>query len=514
MHGYAASYAGSAGWAENGSNIKAAAMTERDAAKDGPRWAPTRRGLSGKLLVLTILFVMIAEVLIYVPSIANFRLNWLNDRLAAARTATLVLDAAPRGMVPEGLARQILDSIGARAVAVKMGDQRRLLAVSAMPPSVDREIDLRNVSAFRAIVDAFEALFVHDQDVMRVVGPAPEGGEFLEVVLNEAPLRNAMLRFSANILLLSLIISAITATLVYFALHYLFVRPMRRITANMTAFHQDPENPARVIATSGRQDEIGTAEHELAAMQRDLASMLHQKSRLAALGLAVSKINHDLRNLLSSAQLFSDRLSSLPDPHVQRFAPKLMRALERAIAFCQSTLSYGKAQEAPPDRRMVALEPLIEEVHETLGLVPDGPIRWITAVERGLSVDADPDQLFRVLLNLSRNAVQALESRSTADPARDQIRITGCREGTVAVIEVADTGPGVSENARTHLFEAFASSTRTGGTGLGLTIACELVRAHGGDIRLIEGTIGATFRITIPDRAVELNARRGERARA
>jgi signal transduction histidine kinase len=481
-------------------------MMESAAATDGPRPMRTRWGLSGKLLVLTILFVMIAEVLIYVPSIANFRLNWLNDRLAAARTAALVLDAAPRGMVPESLARQILGSIGARAVAVKMGDQRRLLALSDMPPSIDHEFDMRDVSVYRAIVDAFRALLCTDQAVMRVVGPAPAGGEFFEIVLDEAPLRNAMLRFSANILLLSLIISAITAALVYLALHYMFVRPMRRITANMTAFHQDPENPARIIATSGRQDEIGTAERELAAMQQDIASMLHQKSRLAALGVAVSKINHDLRNLLSSAQLISDQLSGVPDPRVQRFAPKLMRALERAIAFCQSTLSYGKVQEPPPDRRMVALEPLIEEVHETLGLVPDGSIRWISAVERGLAVDADPDQLFRILLNLARNAVQALESRSAADPARDQIRITGRREGTVVVIEVADTGPGVSEKARTHLFEAFAASSRTGGT--------ELVRAHGGEIRLIEGTIGATFRITIPDRAVELNARRGERARA
>ncbi len=309
-------------------------------------------------------------------------------------------------------------------------------------------------------------------------------------------------------------ISGITATLVYLSLHYLFVQPLRRITANMTAFHREPENPARVIADSGRTDEVGTAERELGAMQRDLASMLQQKNRLAALGLAVSKINHDLRNLLSSAQLFSDRLSSLQDPRVQAFSPKLMRALERAIAFCESTLSYGRAQEAPPVRKLMPLEPVVEEVRETLELDPDGPVRWVSAVERGLMVDADRDQLFRILLNLARNAMQALESRTSADPGRDQIRITGRREGAVVVIEVSDTGPGISGKARDHLFEAFQSSTRTGGSGLGLAIAAELVRAHGGDIRLVEGTIGATFSLTIPDRAVELQSRRGERARA
>ena len=480
-----------------------------------PVQAP-RIGLSGKLLFLTILFVMVAEVLIYVPSIANFRLNWLNDRLAAAHTAALVLDAAPSGMVPESLAKQILESIGAHAVAVKMGNERRMLAAANVPSRIAQDIDLRDLRWWHAIVDAFNTLlFCMPGDAMRVVGPAPMAhGEFLEIVLDEAPLRKAMWTFSVNILLLSLVISGITATLVFLALNYLLVRPMRRITDNMIAFRADPENPARVIVESGRSDEVGTAEEELAAMQRELASMLHQKSRLAALGLAVSKINHDLRNLLASAQLFSDQLSTLPDPKVQRFAPKLMRALERAIAFCQSTLSYGAAQEPPPERKTIPVEPLIEEVHEALGLGLDVPIRWIVSVERGLTVEADHDQLFRVLVNMARNAVQALEARGARDPARDQIRITGRREGSVVVIEVSDTGPGVSEKARTHLFQAFQGSTRAGGAGLGLAIAAELVRAHGGEIRLVPGTIGATFSITIPDRAVDLNSRRGERALA
>lgn len=475
-----------------------------------------RLGLSGKLLFLTILFVMLAEILIYVPSIANFRLNWLNDRLAAAHTAALVLDAAPSGMVPESLAKQILDSIGARAVAMKMGTQRRLLAASDVPSELDQDIDMRSASSWQAIIDAFDTLLTcKPGDVVRVVGPAPmTQGQYLEVVLNEGPLYRAMWKFSVNILLLSLAISGITATLVFFALHYLLVRPMERITSNMVAFRADPENPSRVIARSGRRDEIGTAEEELGAMQRELATMLHQQSRLAALGLAVSKINHDLRNLLASAQLFSDQLSTLPDPKVQRFAPKLMRALERAIAFCQSTLSYGAAQEPPPEFKTIPVEALIDEVYEALGLGLDVPICWIVAVERGLTIEADHDQMFRVLVNVARNAMQALDARGARDPARDQIRITGRREGSVVVIEVSDTGPGVPERARAHLFQAFQGSTRAGGSGLGLAIAAELVRAHGGEIRLVPGTIGATFSITIPDRAVDLEARREERARA
>ncbi len=202
---------------------------------------------------------------------------------------------------------------------------------------------------------------------IRVIGPAPGGAQFIEVVTDELPLRQAMYRFSRNLLVVSLIIAVVTAALVYLALHYLFVRPMRRLTAGLVAFHEDPESSARIIVPSQRGDEIGVAERELSDMQRDLVSMLHQKSRLAALGLAVSKINHDLRNLLASSQLLSDQLASVPDPRVQRFAPKLMRSLERAIAFCQSTLSYGRAQEAAPDRRMVPIEPIVAEVQGNRG---------------------------------------------------------------------------------------------------------------------------------------------------
>src|SRR5262245_29088597 len=487
---------------------------QQDRDSPRPQMGPRRLALSGKLLLMTIPLAIIAGMMIYVPAIANFRVNRLNDRLAAANTAALVLDAAPLGMVPEALQQQILSSIGARAVAIKMGQQRRLLASADLPPKIDHDIDTRNITVWAAIHDAFEVMLERDNHAIRVMGKAPGAAQFIEVVIDEAPLRLAMYRFSRNVLVVALLIAGLTSALVYLALHYLFVRPMRRLTANLVAFHENPENPARIIVPSQRGDEIGVATRELSDMQRDLVSMLHQKSRLAALGLAVSKINHDLRNLLASSQLLSDQLASVPDPRVQRFAPKLMRSLERAIAFCQSTLSYGRVQEAEPDRRMMLVEPVATEVRESAGLAADASITWISAIERGLSIDADPDQLFRVLLNLVRNAVQALESRPRGEGSPLQIRITGRREGSVAIIEVSDTGPGVPAKAREHLFEAFQTSGRPGGSGLGLAIAAELVRAHGGDIHLVEGTIGATFRVSIPDRPVELQSVRNERARA
>ncbi|MBS7540385.1 HAMP domain-containing histidine kinase [Ancylobacter lacus] len=485
-----------------------------NAAAPGAGRGRLRLGLSGKLLAFTLAFVVLAEVLIMVPAVAAFRLNWLSDRLAGARTAALVMDAAPEGMIPPELTRELLNSVGAITVALKRENTRRLLASSDMPPEVDHHADIRDVGPIEAVTEAVDTLAAGDGRIIRVVGTPPRGGGFVEIVLEETPLRKAMLRFSRNLMLISLAVTALTGALVYLGLAWMFVAPMRRLTARMIAFRQSPETTPIPLGPTRRSDEIGQAEREFATMQRQIVDTLQQQNHLAALGLAVSKINHDLRNLLASAQLISDRLTSLSDPAVQRFAPKLVAALDRAIAYCEHTLAYGRAQEPPPQRRRVELAPLVSEVRDQLGLGTEegAGIGWVASVERGLEVDADPDQLFRVLLNLSRNAVEAMTARGPADPARDQLRITGRREGATVVIEVADTGPGVPARAREHLFKPFQSSTRRGGTGLGLAIAGELMRAHGGEVTLVPGTIGATFRIVIPDRPLDLDAHRALRS--
>ncbi len=486
-------------------------MTARTGGEDD---ATRGVGLSSKLLVLTVLFVMIAEILIFVPSVANFRLNWLGDRLAAAQTAALVIEAAPDGMIPRALEREVLAQIGVHTISVKHGDTRRLLAFSDMPPMVDSSVDLRTTTSFEAIIEAFGTLLAQQPRTIRAVGAHPRQGDFIEIVMDETPLRTAMLRFARNITILSLIISAITAALVYVALLWMFVRPMRRMHANMMAFRAAPEEPGRVIVPSLRRDEIGQAEVELQRMQRELQGTLQQKTHLAALGLAVAKINHDLRNILASAQLFSDRLTTVKDPTVQRLMPKVLGALDRAIALCQATLAYGKAVEPPPTRRRFPLAPLVDEVGTVLGLSEEGPIAWVVRIDRSLEIDADPDQLFRVLLNLGRNAVQALEAIEDRSGRRDSVTVRARREGSVVIIEMADTGPGVPDAARARLFQPFTGSQRRGGTGLGLPIAAELVKGHGGAITLAEGTLGATFLVTVPDRPIELAERRVERARA
>ncbi len=465
-------------------------------------------GLSGKLLLLTVVFVMLSEVLIYVPSIANFRMTWLRDRIKTAELAAIVLKSSTADeMVTERLRRDMLATIGAKAVVVRDGGMRRLLAMSDMPPPVGLHVDLRENAVWRPIADAFSTLVHGRTRTIRVIAATPQSGELIELVLDEAPLRDAMLRYSVNILALSLIISVMTATLVYLSLNWLLVRPMRRLTTAMDRFSAAPEDAEHLIEPSGRGDEIGVAETRLADMQRQLVGMLKQQRRLAALGLAVSKINHDLRNILAAAQLFSDRISALPDPTVQRFAPKLIATLDRAIAFCQSTLTYGSVQEAPPERRLINLNRLVADVADVLGLRDHPSIGFDNLVADDLEIDADPDQLFRVLINLSRNAMQALEG--TDDPALvKRLTVSAERTGTVIAVRVADTGPGVPEKAREHLFQAFQGSVRPGGTGLGLAIAAELVRAHGGAIRLLDGGPGAAFEFTLPDRPIDLDSAR------
>lgn len=470
-----------------------------------------RLGLPAKLLILTLLFVALAEVLIFLPSVANHRVNLLTERLRSAQLASLAADVNPQGVVPQALRDELLRTAQVRAVALKRNDQRQLILAADPMPAVDATYDISPpspddmISPFSRrmgqIWDALVVLFSDGHRTLRVIGlPHEDAGVLIEVVLPEAPLRKAMLKFSLNIIVLSIIISAFAAALIYFALNSLLVRPMLRLASNMLNFSERPEDASRIILPSDRQDEIGIAERELAHMQTELHHLLNQRSRLAALGLAVSKINHDLRNLLANTQLLSDRLVSSPDPTVQSFAPKLIASLDRAIAFCNDTLRFGRAEEPAPRREIIPLRSLAEEVGEGLGLSPSTRVVLTIAVEDDLIVDADRDQLYRVLSNLVRNSLQAIEAQR--GDAGGMITIAARRGPGTTHIRLSDTGPGVPERARAHLFQAFQGSARKGGTGLGLTIARELVVAHGGDLRLAESTAdhGAVFEIDIPDR--------------
>lgn len=454
-------------------------------------------GLSGRLLFLTVAFVMLAEIFIYAPSVANFRANYLKDRWAVARVATMVLQAAPDGMVPRELELRLLSEIGADTVAMKTGENRTLFTASENPPVPLREHDLRNPSYVRMIYDAFATLFSDGEGRLRVIGAGMANGDFIELVLPEKPLREAMWKFSTNILWLSLIISAITAALVYLSLRWLIVRPVQKLSDNVTAFAADPEDASRIIAPTGRGDEIGAAERAVRDMEERLSRELRNKKHLAALGLAVSKINHDLRNMLASAQLMSDRMGQSADPVAQRFAPRLIATLDRAIAFCQSTLAYGRAAERDPQREILSVASLVREAVDSVVPEPLEHVQIVIAASGDVKMQADREQMHRVLSNLIRNAVQALPP--PGDGGKGEIRIAAARDKNAVIIDVIDNGPGVPEKARARMFEAFTGSARAGGTGLGLAIVAELVHMNQGRIELMPSPGGAHFRISFRD---------------
>lgn len=448
------------------------------------------RSLSSRLLLLTAAFVMLAEVAVFAPSVARFRLNWFEDKLRAAHLAILALDATPDGMVSEMLRTELLRHVGAYAIFVRRGGARLMLA-DDMPPPVAASFNLADDNPLHLIRGAFATLARTEDRVIRIMGPSPQDPAVtIELVLDEAPLRMAMTSFAWRIFWLSLAISLIAATLVYLTLQWLMVRPMRRITESMIAFRENPEDAGRVMPATGRRDEIGTAQRELAGMQARLRDDLTRKAHLAALGGAVAKINHDLRGILSSALLVSDRLESSDDPEVRRAAPTLVAAIERATALCSRTLDYVGQAQPQLRRSRFPLHDLVEDVGAGIAAPGDGAPRVENRITDGLEVAGDRDQLFRVLNNLVRNAADAGAHTIavSARPAYDRVEIY-----------VSDDGPGLPQTARENLFKAFAGSARAGGSGLGLAIAQELVHGHGGELSLVRtGGDGTLFRLDLP----------------
>lgn len=455
------------------------------------RLPPLTKGLSARLLVLTIAFVMVSEVAIFMPSIARFREAYLEQLLATAHLATLALEATPDHMVSQDLAMRLLDHVGAYAIVLRGPEAAKRVIYEEMPPKADLMVDLGAQSRFDMIRDAFTTLAQNENRILRVMGRSPkEHSPLIEVVIDETPLRHAMYGYSVRILALSIVIALATAALVFVSLHRLMVRPMRRLAEDMIAFREDPEDAARMIGPSTRRDEIGMAQRELADMQRGLRRALTQKARLAALGVAVTKINHDLRNILATAGLVSDRLATIEDPEVRRVAPKLVAAIDRAVDLCSKTLDYARDEPPPPQRRRFALRALIDDVAADPSLADAGKLAWDNEVEEGIEVDADREQLTRVLVNLARNALEAGAGR---------LRVSASLDPGCVSIAVGDDGPGLPEKARENLFRPFIGSARAGGTGLGLAIACEIMRAHGGDISLLETSDkGTVFRLDLP----------------
>ncbi len=459
--------------------------------------------LSGRFLLLTVAFVMLAEVLILVPSIARFRADYLLLRLEKAQIASLALLTTDEVIAPE-LEAELLVNAGVFNVVLRRDEVRQLVLSSPIPAAVSGTYDLRASGPIDLIRDAAEVLGDPVNRVIRVIGnPVQQAGLLIEVTMETGPLRAAMIDYGLRILVLSVLISAVTAVLLFIAVQRMIVTPIRRVVRHMQAYAEAPEDARRVIAPTSPVVELRAAEDALESMQKQLTGALRQKERLAQLGGAVAKISHDLRNILTTAQLFADRIEGSADPMVARAAPKLVGSISRAVNLCESTLAFGKAEEPPPRLERLALRPLVDEVAEAEGLFGESAVTALIDVPPAFTLRADREQLFRVLSNLVRNARQAMEATGKGGT----VEIGAAEDDQSWRLWVGDTGPGLPAKAREHLFAAFQGGARKGGTGLGLAIAAELVRGHGGRLELLRSDEeGTEFVISLPKSVSETSS--------
>ena len=460
-------------------------------------------GLSSKLIATIIGVILLVEIVVYLPSLANFRLTWLEDRLRVGIVAARVLDAVPDVMaLPHNLTDRLLNSAEAHAIVYRREGQSQMIELSEpiMPDTVVTA-DLRLRDLPTQVWGALDTLFAPSGRTLRVVGAGDMNESLVELLMPEAPLKRDMLDYSRSIALVSLGIAVATAFVLYMLVSRLFIDPILRVTDNMLAFRQAPESAPLILEPSPRRDEIGILERELASMESDLFSMLRNRRHLADLGLAVAKINHDLRNTLTAAQLLCDQVATLDDPKVQRLAPRLVITLDKAIGFAQSVLDYGRETSTVPKFAPVRLRALVEEAAFEARVLGHPQIIFEDAVDPTLSIEVDGGQMGRVLVNLIKNAREALES-AAVEPGPPTITVRAQSDAERTVISVHDNGPGLPRRARENLFVAFEGSVRAGGTGLGLVIAREIVEAHGGVLALIHTEKGTRFDITLPVRRV------------
>lgn len=454
-----------------------------------------RGGLSTQLLLLTALFVLVMQALVYVPSLASFRQNYLQERLAAAELAALALEVSPGNKISAQLEQDLLQTAGVIAIVMRRSDRSLMLGHDMMPESADGDFDMREPSLATLISEAFESLKFKGERVIRVVGtPVVEANKWVEITIDEKGLYTALSNYSSNMIILSALVSLMTGALVYLSLSWLIVRPMQRIKDSIIEFRRSPEDMDAHHRAGRRRDEIGIMGRELARMQTDLRLSLVQRAKLAHLGEAMAKVNHDMRNILTTAQLACEVIESkvTDDPAVEKSTKRLVGAMDRAVELCDSTLRYSHEEEVLPQKEKLNLYEMIEDVGESLG-INSGTFTFENTIDPSLTIFADSAQIYRVFINLARNAMEAQGYDGTL-----RIEAKKDKKG-LCHIRFIDHGMGLPEQALDNLFKPFLGGARSGGTGLGLAICKEIIVAHNGQISLEKSDEhGSVFMVCLP----------------
>jgi len=459
------------------------------------------RRLSGKLLLMTIGFVMLAELVIFIPSATDFRQDWLNDRAQQAGLLALALTGVPDYEASEILTQQFMQDTDVIMMSAKRDGMSEFM-LGQPPTAGDIEmIDLREKKRLPLFRDALRAFFGNADGSLRVLSSSPvKGQDALEMIIPKDRLQWAMRDYARRIAVLSLAIAIITGLLIYLAMLFMIIRPIEKLATGLADFREDPEKRRSNLPPSSRKDEIGQLQREFFDMKQGVRASFKQRERLATLGMAVAKINHDLRNVLASASLVSDRLANDQDERISKMGNRLTRAIDRGIKLTSEVLNFSLSGQEEPELEVVRVSLLVgEAAGDTLGSFGTGPRRigFTNNIPSELIVTADKDSTYRIFHNLFRNAAQAMAKMPDDDAVR-QLTVEAIPSGDHISVLVKDTGPGLPDKAKDNLFKAFASAAGRGSTGLGLTISQDLAKEQGGDI-LLESTseAGTVFAVCL-----------------
>ena len=452
------------------------------------------RTLSARVFWFTVTIIFVVDILLMMPGLGQQWRNCLQNSVTQAEDAVMVIAGQPSSNSVNLQARDALSKLtGIVAITLMSGNATPAILPAGNPVRIDPDVDLERAGVWQSAWQADRAVLGLCAPLLPISATfPPRANTHIEIIIRERPLVTHLRGYVFRTVAYSVIAAVLTGGLVYAALDRLLVKPMRIMTADIVAFRRDPEyarlSGLKWISHWG-DDEISGAACELLAMQDALRTALWRNAELAALGTAIAKINHDLRNILASALLVAGRFQTNDDPAVKQASSLLIASMERAVELVTQTMDSAGGRPPPVSRAPVVLRELVDEVADFIRQGETG-MAIENRVPATLVLPLDRNQIYRVLANLLRNAADAQASRT---------KVTTEMENGDTQLVVADNGPGLARKALAGLFRPFAGSGRNGGTGLGLAIARDLVRAHGGDLLLRKtGPEGTEFVLSLP----------------
>ena len=435
--------------------------------------------LTRQIVSFVFLCLAVAEILIFIPSASHFQYRWFEtqwqhflvqfDKQSESDITTLQASY-------QAQARQSAITFHTPEFVCWSDDGAHITAIGEKPEIIT-SLDLADYH-LRHIFMAISIISGGGPDTVMVFDSRQDS--LFKASWSTSLIRAELQNYALRILGLTFVIGLIIIAPLYYFLSAKFVKPLRVMTKHMEEFAADPSQlrePINLNHISGEISEIGAA---LSAMTEDVRRALRHQERLADIGEATAKINHDLRNILMSATLVTDILMASDDPKIQRVAPHIERAISDAASMTQNMMDYlsEPQTESPSD---FTLSDMVENLsHDT---------KLKVKLHGADALHGTPAIFYRLLLNLARNARAAQAQTLTIDI---------WRAGHFAVIDISDDGPGIAPELKAHIFSAFYSG-RKSTTGLGLAIAKDLAIAMGGDLRLSRSSAhGSEFRLSVP----------------